>query len=44
MTQGMAAADRKRLLQLLQKIGDEQTIGAGVHPGLGGKSGPPAGG
>ncbi len=41
MTRGMAAADRKRLLQLLQKIVDEQTIGQGVHPGLS-KPGPPA--
>lgn len=42
MTRGMAAADRKRLLQLLQKIVDEQTIGRGVHPGLSGKPGPPS--
>jgi DNA-binding MarR family transcriptional regulator len=42
LTQGMAAADRKRLTQLLQKIVDEQTIGRGIHPGLSGKSGPPA--
>jgi hypothetical protein len=33
----MAAADRKRLIQLLQKIVDEQTIGRGIHPGLSGK-------
>ena len=36
LTRGMAAADRKRLTQLLQKIVDEQTIGRGVHPGLSG--------
>jgi DNA-binding MarR family transcriptional regulator len=38
LTQGMAAADRKRLTQLLQTIVDEQTIGRGVHPSLSGKS------
>jgi DNA-binding MarR family transcriptional regulator len=38
LTRGMAAADRKRLTQLLQKIVDEQTIGRGIHPGL---KGPP---
>ena len=37
LTRGMAAADRKRLIQLLQKIVDEQTIGRGIHPGLSGK-------
>lgn len=37
LTRGMAAADRKRLTQLLQKIVDEQTIGRGIHPGLSGK-------
>jgi DNA-binding MarR family transcriptional regulator len=40
LTKGMAAADRKRLTQLLQKIVDEQTIGRGIHPGLSGKPGP----
>lgn len=34
LTRGMAAADRRRLIELLQKIVDEQTIGKGVHPGL----------
>ncbi|HEU4706837.1 MAG TPA: MarR family winged helix-turn-helix transcriptional regulator [Solirubrobacterales bacterium] len=34
LTRGMAPADRKRLLDLLQKIVDEQAIGRGVHPGL----------
>lgn len=34
LTKGMAAADRERLTQLLQKIVDEQTIGRGIHPGL----------
>jgi DNA-binding MarR family transcriptional regulator len=42
LTQGMAAADRKRLTQLLQQLVDQQTIGRGVHPGLSGKSGPPS--
>lgn len=39
LTRGMAAADRKRLTELLQKIVDEQTIGRGIHPGLSGKPG-----
>jgi DNA-binding MarR family transcriptional regulator len=34
LTLGMGAADRKRLIQLLQQIVDVQTIGRGVHPGL----------
>lgn len=34
LTRGMKPADRKRLLDLLQKIVDEQAIGRGVHPGL----------
>jgi DNA-binding MarR family transcriptional regulator len=34
LTRGMAAADRQRLLDLLQKIVDQQAIGSGVHPGL----------
>jgi DNA-binding MarR family transcriptional regulator len=34
LTRGMAAADRKRLTEYLQRIVDEQTIGRGVHPGL----------
>lgn len=34
LTKGMAAADRKRLIDLLGQIVDRQTIGAGVHPGL----------
>lgn len=42
LTRGMAAADRKRLTELLRKIVDEQTIGRGVHPGLSGKGEPPA--
>ncbi len=37
LTAGMAAADRKRLVDLLQKIVDAQAIGQGVHPGLGEK-------
>ncbi len=41
LTRGMAAADRKRLTELLQNIVDEQTIGRGIHPGLSGKPGPP---
>jgi DNA-binding MarR family transcriptional regulator len=39
LTRGMPAADRERLTKLLQKIVDEQTIGRGIHPGLGGKLG-----
>jgi DNA-binding MarR family transcriptional regulator len=34
LTRGMKAPDRKRLLDLLQKIVDKQAIGRGVHPGL----------
>lgn len=34
LTAGMNAADRKRLVGLLQKIVDEQALGKGVHPGL----------
>ena len=37
LTKGMAAADRKRLVALLQQIVDAQAIGKGVHPGLGEK-------
>lgn len=37
LTKDMPAADRKRLIELLQQIVDRQTIGAGVHPGLSGK-------
>lgn len=36
LTRGMAPADRKRLVELLQQIVDRQTIGKGVHPGLSG--------
>jgi len=39
LTQGMTATDRKRLVELLQKMVDEQTIGRGIHPGLSGESG-----
>lgn len=35
LTRGMSDAERTRLTRLLQKIVDEQTIGRGVHPGLG---------
>jgi DNA-binding MarR family transcriptional regulator len=34
LTKGMEAADRERLVSLLQTIVDEQALGAGVHPGL----------
>jgi DNA-binding MarR family transcriptional regulator len=34
LTAGMTTVDRKRLVALLQKIVDEQTLGRGVHPGL----------
>jgi DNA-binding MarR family transcriptional regulator len=41
LTKGMAAADRKRRTELLQRIVDEPTIGRGIHPGLSDKgSGP----
>lgn len=36
LTRGLGAADRKRLLDLLQKMVDEQALGRGVHPGLSG--------
>ncbi len=36
LTHGLSAADRKRLVDLLQKMVDEQAIGKGVHPGLSG--------
>jgi DNA-binding MarR family transcriptional regulator len=39
LTRGLPAADRKRLVGLLQKIVDEQAIGKGVHPGLSGTKG-----
>jgi DNA-binding MarR family transcriptional regulator len=38
LTKGMKEVDRKRLLDLLQKIVDEQAIGKGVHPGMGEKA------
>ncbi|HET8566558.1 MAG TPA: MarR family winged helix-turn-helix transcriptional regulator [Solirubrobacterales bacterium] len=34
LTAGMAPADRKRLVDLLQKMVDQQAIGKGVHPGI----------
>jgi DNA-binding MarR family transcriptional regulator len=34
LTQGMPAADRRQLIDLLRQIVDRQTIGEGVHPGL----------
>jgi DNA-binding MarR family transcriptional regulator len=43
LTRGLAAADRKRLVDLLQKMVDQQAIGKGVHPGLSGTAGPPSG-
>ena len=36
VAQGLDEQDRKRLLDLLQKMVDEQAIGRGVHPGLSG--------
>ncbi|MGN6556543.1 MAG: MarR family winged helix-turn-helix transcriptional regulator [Solirubrobacterales bacterium] len=41
LTRGMSSPDRKRLVELLQKMVDEQAIGRGVHPGL--SKGSPAG-
>lgn len=40
LTRGLPAADRKRLVDLLQKMVDQQAIGKGVHPGLSGTAGP----
>jgi DNA-binding MarR family transcriptional regulator len=37
LTRDMPAADRKRLIDLLQQIVDQQAIGPGVHPGLSGR-------
>jgi len=37
LTRGMSAAERKQLVALLQKVVEEQEIGAGVHPGLSGQ-------
>jgi DNA-binding MarR family transcriptional regulator len=34
LTRGLSDADRKRLISLLQKLGAEQGLGSGVHPGL----------
>jgi DNA-binding MarR family transcriptional regulator len=34
LTRGMSEAESKRLIALLQRVVDEQQIGAGVHPGL----------
>ena len=34
LMKGLSAADRRRLVALLQKVVDEQGIGSGVHPGL----------
>lgn len=41
MTKGMSPADRKRLVDLLQTIVNQQAIGKGVHPGLSEKPPPP---
>jgi DNA-binding MarR family transcriptional regulator len=37
LTQGMSEAEQQQLIGLLRKVVDEQTIGAGVHPGFSGK-------
>jgi DNA-binding MarR family transcriptional regulator len=34
LTEGMSEADRKRLVDLLQRMVDVQELGKGVHPGL----------
>jgi DNA-binding MarR family transcriptional regulator len=34
LVRGLSAADRRRLVTLLQTVVDEQGIGSGVHPGL----------
>ncbi|HEY7456200.1 MAG TPA: MarR family winged helix-turn-helix transcriptional regulator [Solirubrobacterales bacterium] len=41
LAKGMSAAERKRLVALLQKIVAAQGIGSGVHPGLSRSGGPP---
>jgi DNA-binding MarR family transcriptional regulator len=40
LTEGLSAAERKRLTALLQRVVAEQAIGNGVHPGI---AGPPKG-
>jgi DNA-binding MarR family transcriptional regulator len=40
LMRGMTQADRKQLVSLLQKLVEEQGIGAGVHPALS-ETGPP---
>jgi DNA-binding MarR family transcriptional regulator len=40
MTRGMSATDRKRLVDLLQTVVNQQAIGKGVHPGLSEKPAP----
>ncbi len=42
LTRGLEAADRRRLLELLQKMVDQQAIGRGVHPGLSGAAETPS--
>ena len=34
LMKGLSAADRRRLVALLQKVVEDQGIGSGVHPGL----------
>jgi DNA-binding MarR family transcriptional regulator len=36
LTRGLAAADRRRMLDLLQTMVNQQAIGKGIHPGLSG--------
>ena len=36
LTRGLSQADRKQLVAVLQQLVENQGIGAGVHPGLGG--------
>jgi DNA-binding MarR family transcriptional regulator len=37
LTKGMSKAEREQLTELLRKVVDIQEIGAGVHPGFGGR-------
>jgi DNA-binding MarR family transcriptional regulator len=41
LTQGLSGPERDRLVALLRKVVDEQSIGQGVHPGFNAKLAPP---
>lgn len=42
LTHGLTASDRERLVGLLQKVVEEQALGKGIHPSLGGGAGSPS--